>query len=126
MLTKQEVDELTVRQALERGMVSFNRMLYLIRADDYDNWPDGTALVSTLGDRRIKGIDPIDLTANNQGLLSYGVYPRPSKYSMIRIPSCDPIIVCDKLDVLDSQGYELVQLIPCSEGKEYFALMKKR
>jgi hypothetical protein len=126
MLTKQEAENITVRQALERGMVSFNRMLYLIRADDYENWPDGVTLVSTMGDRRVKGVDQIDLTVNERGLLSYGIYPKPSKYSMIRIPSCDPIIVCDTLDILDSQGHKLVQLIPCSEGREYFALTKKK
>ena len=126
MLTKQEVDELTVRQALERGMFPFSKVLYLIHIDDYKNWPDGVTLTSPLGDRRVKGVDSIDLTTDARGFLNYGVYPRPSKYGMIIIPSCDPVKVCDRLDVLDSQGYELVQLIPCSEGREYFALTKKK
>ena len=126
MLTKEEVSDMTIRQAVERGMFPFNRIFYLIRADDYENWPDGVTLVSTMGDRRVKGVDQIDLVTDNKGFLNYGIYPRPSKYNMCRISTCDPIKVCDRLDVLDSQGYELVQLIPCSEGREYFALTKKK
>lgn len=74
-LTIEEIESMTVEEALERGMHSWDGDLYLILESDFDNWPQGVVLTSILGNRVIKGKDPIDMDTRG-GLLAFGIFPR--------------------------------------------------
>lgn len=74
-LTIEEIESMTVEEALERGMCSWDGDLYLIPESDFDNWPQGVVLTSILGNRVIKGKDPIDMDTRG-GLLAFGIFPR--------------------------------------------------
>ena len=74
-LTLQEIDNMTISQAVARGMCSWDGHLYLIPLSDYSNWPDGVELTSITGNKRVKGKDYIDDDTRG-GLLAYGIYPK--------------------------------------------------
>lgn len=75
MLTLSEIENMTVAQAIARGMASWDGKLYLIALRDWNNWPNGVELTSILGDTKIKGKDYIDEDTRG-GLLAYGIYPK--------------------------------------------------
>ena len=75
MLTKEQINSMTIDQAVARGMGNWNRKLYLIHESDYNNWPDGVELTSILGEKVIKGKDRIDMDTRG-GYLAYGIYPK--------------------------------------------------
>lgn len=70
-----DIELMTVGDALDRGMRSWDGDLYLIPKSDFDNWPDGVVLTSISGNRVIKGKDPIDMDTRG-GLLAFGIFPR--------------------------------------------------
>lgn len=75
MLTLSEIENMTVSQAIARGMRSWDDKLYLILLSDWPNWPDGCKVTSICGDTKTKGKDHIDEDTRG-GLLAYGIYPK--------------------------------------------------
>lgn len=73
MLTLSQIKEMTIPQAIARGMRSWDRHLYLIPLADWKNWPDGCEVVSIIGETIIKGKDSINEDTRG-GLLAYGIY----------------------------------------------------
>lgn len=75
MLTLSEIENMTVSQAIARGMGSWDGKLYLIHHTDFINWPDGVELTSICGDKVVTGRDHIDMDTRF-GYLAYGIYPK--------------------------------------------------
>lgn len=75
MLTLSEIENMTVSQAIARGMRPWDGKLYLIALSDWNNWPNGVELTSINGNTKIKGKDYID-EDTRFGLLAYGIYPK--------------------------------------------------
>lgn len=76
MLTLSEIKNMTISQAIARGMRSWDgNGLYLIPLKDWPNWPNGVELTSILGEKVIKGKDYIDEDTRG-GLLAFGIYPK--------------------------------------------------
>ena len=75
MLTLKEIENMTVSQAVARGMRSWDGELYLIPLTDWHNWPNGSRVTSILGTVRVKGKDKID-EDTRAGLLAFGIYPK--------------------------------------------------
>lgn len=73
MLTLSQIKEMTISQAIARGMRSWNGKLYLIPLADWKNWPKGCEVTSILGETKVKGKDYINKDTRG-GLLAYGIY----------------------------------------------------
>ena len=81
MLTIKEIKEMTIPEAIRRGMVSWDGELYLIPLRDWQNWPQGAEVTSINGDVKVKGSDNID-EDTRYGLLAWGIYPKPGEESV--------------------------------------------
>lgn len=78
MLTIEQINKMTVAEALCRGMRSWDGNLYLIPLCYCKNWPNGIEVTSINGAKKVKGQDYIDEDTRG-GLLAFGIYPTKSE-----------------------------------------------